>query len=209
MSQPSSSTFVHIAMTSMDVSCSTHLGSVPRGDGEGVTERCSTDWRRTELWNWAGGRLEPDRRRGDFWGRRADHSAHSLSEILDCIPGRYSASHDDNLVGDPGLVPAFRGLLVAGRGRWSVDASFWTESTVHQILVTLGRCSGSWDRSTAMRLEGLPGWGEIPWKAGNTGWKVERVEGIEPSTKAWEAFVLPLNYTRITILLYSPKRAVQ
>ncbi len=30
------------------------------------------------------------------------------------------------------------------------------------------------------------------------GWRcdVERVEGIEPSTKAWEAFVLPLNYTR-------------
>ena len=27
-------------------------------------------------------------------------------------------------------------------------------------------------------------------------WKLERVEGIEPSTKAWEAFVLPLNYTR-------------
>lgn len=26
--------------------------------------------------------------------------------------------------------------------------------------------------------------------------KLERVEGIEPSTKAWEAFVLPLNYTR-------------
>jgi hypothetical protein len=24
----------------------------------------------------------------------------------------------------------------------------------------------------------------------------KRVEGIEPSTKAWEAFVLPLNYTR-------------
>lgn len=39
--------------------------------------------------------------------------------------------------------------------------------------------------------------------------EVERVEGIEPSTKAWEAFVLPLNYTRITILLYSPKWAVQ
>ena len=26
--------------------------------------------------------------------------------------------------------------------------------------------------------------------------EVERVEGIEPSSKAWEAFVLPLNYTR-------------
>ena len=29
------------------------------------------------------------------------------------------------------------------------------------------------------------------------GFGVERVEGIEPSTKAWEAFVLPLNYTRL------------
>lgn len=27
--------------------------------------------------------------------------------------------------------------------------------------------------------------------------EVERVEGIEPSSKAWEAFVLPLNYTRL------------
>src|SRR5712672_2805675 len=26
---------------------------------------------------------------------------------------------------------------------------------------------------------------------------LERVEGIEPSSKAWEAFVLPLNYTRV------------
>ena len=25
---------------------------------------------------------------------------------------------------------------------------------------------------------------------------LERVKGIEPSLKAWEAFVLPLNYTR-------------
>jgi hypothetical protein len=25
---------------------------------------------------------------------------------------------------------------------------------------------------------------------------MERVKGIEPSSKAWEAFVLPLNYTR-------------
>ena len=28
---------------------------------------------------------------------------------------------------------------------------------------------------------------------------LERVEGIEPSPKAWEAFVLPLNYTREAI----------
>ena len=25
----------------------------------------------------------------------------------------------------------------------------------------------------------------------------KRVKGIEPSPKAWEAFVLPLNYTRV------------
>src|SRR6267154_3289921 len=28
---------------------------------------------------------------------------------------------------------------------------------------------------------------------------LERVEGIEPSSKAWEAFVLPLNYTRVSV----------
>jgi sulfur carrier protein len=29
---------------------------------------------------------------------------------------------------------------------------------------------------------------------------MERVNGIEPSSKAWEAFVLPLNYTRMLAL---------
>ena len=43
---------------------------------------------------------------------------------------------------------------------------------------------------------GLSAEGKSPGRPGNTGWEVERVEGIEPSTKAWEAFVLPLNYTR-------------
>ena len=28
---------------------------------------------------------------------------------------------------------------------------------------------------------------------------LERVKGIEPSSKAWEAFVLPLNYTRCVV----------
>ena len=37
---------------------------------------------------------------------------------------------------------------------------------------------------------------------------MERVEGIEPSTKAWEAFVLPLNYTRITSISLLTKRGV-
>ena len=31
--------------------------------------------------------------------------------------------------------------------------------------------------------------------------KVERVMGIEPTLEAWEAAVLPLNYTRRTMLL--------
>lgn len=30
-------------------------------------------------------------------------------------------------------------------------------------------------------------------------WKLERVMGIEPTLEAWEAAVLPLNYTRLTI----------
>ncbi len=33
--------------------------------------------------------------------------------------------------------------------------------------------------------------GGSPWKV-----EVERVKGIEPSYEAWEAAVLPLNYTR-------------
>lgn len=37
---------------------------------------------------------------------------------------------------------------------------------------------------------------------------VERVEGIEPSTKAWEAFVLPLNYTRSKRLTLYQKSAL-
>ena len=34
--------------------------------------------------------------------------------------------------------------------------------------------------------------------------KVERVMGIEPTLEAWEAAVLPLNYTRRTMLLMKP-----
>ena len=30
---------------------------------------------------------------------------------------------------------------------------------------------------------------------------MERVKGIEPSYAAWEAAVLPLNYTRVPILI--------
>lgn len=51
--------------------------------------------------------------------------------------------------------------------------------------------------------------GEFPGGPENTGFKVERVEGIEPSTKAWEAFVLPLNYTRNFGLSGAPNEVVQ
>ena len=29
---------------------------------------------------------------------------------------------------------------------------------------------------------------------------MERVMGVEPTSKAWEAFILPMNYTRIAYL---------
>ena len=38
----------------------------------------------------------------------------------------------------------------------------------------------------------------------NGGGVMERVKGIEPSPKAWEAFILPLNYTRIRGNLPTP-----
>ena len=34
---------------------------------------------------------------------------------------------------------------------------------------------------------------EMAWN-----WHLERVKGIEPSYEAWEAAVLPLNYTRMS-----------
>lgn len=37
----------------------------------------------------------------------------------------------------------------------------------------------------------------------HAGMQCGAVEGIEPSTKAWEAFVLPLNYTRVCAALFT------
>ncbi len=34
-------------------------------------------------------------------------------------------------------------------------------------------------------------------------WDLERVKGIEPSYAAWEAAVLPLNYTRHSVAVYA------
>jgi hypothetical protein len=41
------------------------------------------------------------------------------------------------------------------------------------------------------------------------GLAVERVKGIEPSYAAWEAAVLPLNYTRAERCLHQARLAVQ
>jgi hypothetical protein len=39
---------------------------------------------------------------------------------------------------------------------------------------------------------------------------LERVMGIEPTSKAWEAFVLPLNYTRVlAFILQKPLRILK
>ena len=39
--------------------------------------------------------------------------------------------------------------------------------------------------------------------------ELERVTGIEPAYRAWEASVLPLNYTRVRIILLGPMRSWQ
>jgi hypothetical protein len=41
---------------------------------------------------------------------------------------------------------------------------------------------------------------------GSLSFEVERAMGIEPTSKAWEAFILPMNYARITTLFYQRKR---
>jgi hypothetical protein len=41
------------------------------------------------------------------------------------------------------------------------------------------------------------------------GWVMERVKGIEPSYEAWEAAVLPLNYTRVEAILASVEGCVK
>lgn len=38
--------------------------------------------------------------------------------------------------------------------------------------------------------------------------EMERVMGIEPTSKAWEAFVLPLNYTRMSAVFNSVSKHV-
>ena len=38
--------------------------------------------------------------------------------------------------------------------------------------------------------------------------KLERVMGIEPTLSAWEAEVLPLNYTRLAAAVYARPRAL-
>ena len=49
---------------------------------------------------------------------------------------------------------------------------------------------------------GAPRNAKSPAKSkGFHGAAMERVKGIEPSYSAWEADVLPMNYTRITVLL--------
>jgi hypothetical protein len=49
---------------------------------------------------------------------------------------------------------------------------------------------------------------QLGFRRGESHKEVERVEGIEPSTKAWEAFVLPLNYTRSERLTLYQKSAL-
>ncbi|MDB5838560.1 MAG: hypothetical protein JWQ23_512 [Herminiimonas sp.] len=43
----------------------------------------------------------------------------------------------------------------------------------------------------------------LPWSSYFRTEAIERVKGIEPSSRAWEAFVLPLNYTRMESILRS------
>lgn len=80
---------------------------------------------------------------------------------------------------------------------------------MHQILVTLGDAEELESGDCYEAFRGFLIEGGSPGRPGNTGWKVERVEGIEPSPIAWEAIVVPFNYTRLSRLDGAPKWRVQ
>ena len=42
-------------------------------------------------------------------------------------------------------------------------------------------------------------WTQAPYYTGNPMKSMERVKGIEPSSQAWEARILPLNHTRFPL----------
>ena len=62
---------------------------------------------------------------------------------------------------------------------WSELVSVWPETI-------------ETDRAEAAETVATP-----PAALSGKGAREKRVKGIEPSPKAWEAFVLPLNYTRV------------
>ena len=64
--------------------------------------------------------------------------------------------------------------------RPSIDVGDVAQETLPRCRSALVRCRASAVSSTAKSTYGI----------------VERVKGIEPSYEAWEAAVLPLNYTR-------------
>ena len=57
-------------------------------------------------------------------------------------------------------------------------------------------CGGSWVASQPGDSSNDAAWADAVADAEVPQEEVERVKGIEPSYEAWEAAVLPLNYTR-------------
>lgn len=53
-----------------------------------------------------------------------------------------------------------------------------------------------------MEQAAIPGNLEADGGSKRLPWKEERLKGIEPSFKAWEAFVLPLHHSRVLAKFY-------
>ena len=71
-----------------------------------------------------------------------------------------------------------------------------TNTRDNAIQTLTGKRRVSLERTEWRETKGMRCWGIHR--------EVERVMGIEPTLEAWEAAVLPLNYTRRTMLLMKP-----
>lgn len=153
----------------------------------------------------SGSRLAPNRHRGDL--REEGRPVRSPPfKNLD----RHMMVLGDERADDPGL-----GAKSAFKGYWMPLRASGCNRVAHDEvdgapnLVTLRECLGELDsRGGYEALSGLGARGN-PWKARNYWLEMERVEGIEPSPIAWEAIVVPFNYTRFSCLHGALKRRVQ
>jgi hypothetical protein len=103
------------------------------------------------------------------------------------------------------VAPALRLVLpAAGNGTWRPDSTTWSAPNVRSTTTTARRATGRTPPAASAPLWCSCGahpahWSRQQRTPGSSTWgfHMERVTRIELALSAWEADVLPLNYTRV------------